>query len=88
MDLAVRSAGVWRRLEFSAEELEDNVADEGGEDGDGEVGEGEDVGQGEGEGLAVAGGAVELAHEEVGVEEEDDEGDLDDGAEQRGEGAG
>jgi hypothetical protein len=72
-------------LEFFAEELEGGVADEGGEEGDGEVGVGEDVGEGGGEGLALAGRAIEFAHEEVGVEEEDDEGDLDDGAEQGGE---
>ena len=42
------------RLEFLAEEFEDEVADEGGEDGDGEVGEGEDVVQREGERLALA----------------------------------
>jgi hypothetical protein len=75
-----------RRLEFFAEELEGGVADEGGEEGDDEVGVGEDVGEGGGEGFAGGGGAVELAHEEVGVEEEDDEGDLDDGAKQSGEG--
>ena len=57
--------------------LEDEVGDGGGEDGDGEVGDGEDVGEGDGEGFAVAIGTVELAHQEVGVEEEDDEGDLD-----------
>jgi hypothetical protein len=57
--------------------FEDEVGDGGGKDGDGEVGDCEDVGEGDGEGFAVAIGAVELAHEEVGVEEEDDEGDLD-----------
>ena len=64
-------------LEIFAQGLEDEVGDGGGEDGDGEVGDGEDVGEGDGEGFSVAGGTVELAHQEVGVEEEDDEGDLD-----------
>jgi hypothetical protein len=67
------------RLEFFAEVFEDDVADEGGDDGDEEVLAGDDVVQGDGEGLAGAVGGVELAHEEVGVEEEDDERDLDNG---------
>ena len=67
-------------LEFFAEVLEDDVADQGGEDGDGEVGGGEDVAQGEGEGLAAACRAAKLSHEEVGVEEKDDEADLDERA--------
>jgi len=74
-------------LELLAEVFEDDVADDGGEDGDGEVLAGDDVVQGEGEGLASAVGAVELSHEEVGVEEEDDEGDLNHGAQERAEGA-
>ena len=61
--------------------FEDDVADEGGDDADGEVGKGEDVVEGGGEGFAGGIGAVELAHQEVGVEEEDDEGDFDDGVE-------
>jgi hypothetical protein len=73
-------------LEFFAEELEGGVAEEGGEEGDEEVGGGEDVGEGGGERFVGGGGAGELAHEEVGVEEEDDEGDLDDGAEEGFEG--
>jgi len=74
-------------LEFFAEEFEEEVADERGDDGDGEVGEGEDVVEGEGEGFAVAGGAVEFSHEEIGVEEEDDEGDLYHGAADAGDGS-
>jgi len=34
----------------------------------------------------VAGGAVELSHQEVGIEEEDDEGDLDERAQDVAEG--
>ena len=73
-------------LEIFAQGLEDEVGDGGGEDGDGEVGDGEDVAEGDGEGFSVAGGAVELSHEEVGVEEEDDEGDLDERAQDVAEG--
>jgi len=61
-----------------AQMLEDDVADGRGDDGDGEILDGEDVVEGDGEGLASAVGAVEFAHEEVGIEEEDDERDLDD----------
>ena len=57
--------------------LEDDVADGGRNDGDGKVLDREDVNQGDGEPLTWAIGAVELAHQEVGVEEEDDESDLD-----------
>jgi len=60
--------------------LEDEVGDSGGEDSDGKVGDGEDVAEGDGEGLAAAIGAAELSHEEVGVEEEDDEADFDERA--------
>ena len=74
-------------LELFAEVLEDDVADGGGDDGDGEVPDGEDVVEGDGEGFAAAAGAVELSHEEVGVEEEDDEGDLDERAQGVAEGA-
>jgi hypothetical protein len=89
VDVTGRAVGCWvADLEAAAEEFEDEVADDCGEDCDGEVGEGEDVGEGNGEGFALACGAVEFAHEEVGVEEEDDECDLDGGAEQGGEGAG
>ena len=66
-------------LELFAHGFEDDVADEGAEEGYGEVGWGDDVREGVGEGAGV-GGAGELAHEEVGVEEEDDEGHLDGGA--------
>ena len=65
-------------LGFLAEVFEDDVADRCGDDRDGEVLDGEDVGEGDSEGFAGAVGAVEFAHEEVGVEEEDDERDLDD----------
>jgi hypothetical protein len=75
-------------LEFTAEELEDHVADEGCDVGDEEVWESEDVGEGQGEGFALSGRAVELPHEQVGIEEEDDEADFDDSAEEFGERAG
>ena len=65
-------------LGFLAEVFEDDVADRCGDDRDGEVLDGEDVGEGDGESFAGAIGAVEFAHEEVGVEEEDDERDFDD----------
>ena len=74
-------------LETFAEVFEDDVADDGGDEADGEVGGGEDVGEGEWRGFAGGVGTVELAHEQVGVEEEDDEADLDRGAEDSREGA-
>jgi hypothetical protein len=74
-------------LEFFAEELDDEVADEGGGESDGEVGGGEDIIECGAEGLALACGPVEFAHEEVGVEEEDDEADLNQSAQKGGEGA-
>ena len=64
-------------LELFAQVFKDDVADRAGEDGDGEILEGEDVVQGDAEGLACAVGTVELSHQEVGIEEEDDETDLD-----------
>src|ERR1039458_1066841 len=70
---------------FFAQVLECDVADGCGDDGDGEVLDSEDVVEGDGEGLAGAVDTVELAHEQVGIEEEDDERDLDDGAADVGE---
>src|ERR1039457_61945 len=64
-------------LGFSAQVFEDDVADGCGDDGDGEVLDSEDVVEGDGEGLAGAVDTVELAHEQVGIEEEDDERNLD-----------
>src|ERR1017187_8413104 len=60
-----------------AQVLECDVADGCGDDGDGEVLDSEDVVEGDGEGLAGAVDTVELAHEQVGIEEEDDERNLD-----------
>ena len=68
--------------------LEDEVSDGGRKDGDGEVPYGEDVEEGDGEGFSTAIGAVELAHKEVGVEEEDDERNLDERTQDVAEGAG
>ena len=67
--------------------LEDDVADGGRDDGDGKVLDREDVNQGDGEPLTWAIGAVKLAHQEVGVEEKDDENDLDQRAQDVVEGA-
>jgi hypothetical protein len=74
-------------LELFAQALEEDVADGGRNDGDGKVLDREDVNQGDGEPLTWAIGAVELAHQEVGVEEEDDESDLDQRAQDVAEGA-
>ena len=67
--------------------FEDDVADGGRDDGDGEVLDGEDVNHGDRKPLTWAIGAVELAHQEVGVEEEDNESDLDQRAQDVAEGA-
>ena len=64
-------------LGLLAQVFEDDVADGCGHDGDGEVLDGEDVGEGDSEGLAGAVGVVELAHQQVGIEEKDDERDFD-----------
>lgn len=63
-------------LEFFAEVFEGDVADGGGEDGDGKVLDGEDVVQSDGEGFARAVGTAELSHQEVGIEKKDDERDF------------
>ena len=70
-----------------AEALEYDVADGGCDDGDGKIPDGEDVVKGDGEGFTGAVGTVELAHQEVGVEEEDDECNLDERAQDVAEGA-
>ena len=70
-------------LELVAEGFEDYVADECGDQGDGEVCGGEDVVEGECERLALPVGAGELTHQQVGIKEEDDECNLDHGSEGR-----
>ena len=72
-------------LEFFAEEFDDEVADEGSGEADGEVGGGEDVVQCRAERFVLTASPVELAHKEVGVEEEDDEADLNQRAQDGGE---
>lgn len=57
--------------------FEDDVADGGGDDRDGEVLDGEDVVEGDEQSFACAVGAVEFAHKQVGIEEEDDGCDFD-----------
>jgi hypothetical protein len=64
-------------LESPAEELEDKVTDQSGGEPDDEVDGGKDIVQSDGEGFAPSGGAIELSHEQIGIEEEDDEDDLD-----------
>jgi hypothetical protein len=73
------------RSEFAAKGFEDGVADHGGCERDEEVGGGEDVVEGEGKAFGGSGGSGELAHEEIGIEEKDDEGDFNDRAQKRGE---
>ena len=73
-------------LEFLAQMLEHNVADERGDEGYYKIEAGEDVVESEGHALAVRVGGGELAHEQIGIEQEDDERDLGDGPEDRGQG--
>ena len=65
------------RLKLLAEELENHVADEGGDVRNDEVWDRQDVVDREPESTTGAIGASELAHQEIRVEEEDDEPDLD-----------
>ena len=64
-------------LQLFAQELEDPIADEGADQGNEEVRGRDDVVQGKGEGLALAVDARELAHEQIGIKEEDDKRDFD-----------
>jgi hypothetical protein len=75
-------------LEISAQEFEYEIADECGEQADGEVLRGKDIAQREGQGFTSAVGGVKFAHQEIGVEEEEDEGDLYHRPEKSGERAG
>ena len=66
--------------------LNDDIADRGGHDGDGKILDRKDVVQCEQNAFAWPVGAIELTHQQVGVEQEDDERDLDDRSPERGEG--
>jgi hypothetical protein len=70
-------ADIAKGLEFLSEVFDDYVADQAGDDGDIEIGGRKNVFDGEKEGLAVAICAGEFAHQEIGIEEKDDEADLD-----------
>jgi hypothetical protein len=68
------------RLQFAAEEFEDHVANAGADHADEEIVGSDHVVKGDGEGLALPIGSSELAHEEIGIEEKDDECNFDDGS--------
>lgn len=57
--------------------FEDDVTDRRGGDPDHEILPGEDISECEGKAFALTIGAGELTHQQVGIEEEQDEGDLD-----------
>ncbi len=66
------------RLELFAQKFEEDVADDGGDDGDFKIGGGTDIAQGPDQATLPPGaGAFEFSHEEIGIEEEEDEGNFD-----------
>jgi len=72
-------------LQPLAEELEDQVADDGGYQGYGEVFQGENVSDCPQQPFVLSGGGYGvLAHQEIGVKEEDDEGHLHHGSPEGG----
>jgi len=79
----VKDGGSLTGLDLLAQVLENYVADERGDEGDYEVGGGEDVVKSEGHAFAAGVGGGKLAHQQVGIEQEDDECDLDYGPENR-----
>jgi hypothetical protein len=72
-------------LEFLAQVFEDKIADQCGDNGDGEVGNSEDVDQSHCQSLAVTVGGGELAHQQIGIEEKDDKAGFDDRTPEGGE---
>jgi hypothetical protein len=79
--MGVVAAGL--NLRFFAQEHEGNVSDDSSDNGYCYGFDCDDVVQREQERLAVPGRGRELAHQEIGVEEEDDESDLYGGSEMR-----
>jgi len=77
----------WPVLKHLAQRFKDHIADQSGDESDEEVGACNDVVEGEGQGLAVPAGNGKLTHQQIGIEEKDDERNLDDGAEGAGGGA-
>ena len=73
-------------LELLAQELDDAVAGERRNDPYGEIPWREDVEKGGRKRLALPGASVKFPHQKVGIEEEDDEADLN-GSAQKGHGA-
>jgi hypothetical protein len=73
---AVKDTGSMAGLEPLAQLLEHYVPNECGDEGDYEVGGSEDVVESEGHAFAVGVGGSELAHQQIGIEQEDNENDL------------
>lgn len=69
--------------EFLPQELKNEMANEGRGKANGEVRNGENINKGRLEGLRLSRGAAELAHKEIGIEEEDDEADFDESPQNR-----
>ena len=65
------------KLQFLAQVFKDQVADERGDESDGEVRGGEDVRQSRRQRLAAAVGRGKFTHQQVRVKEKVDEADLD-----------
>jgi len=70
-------------LELPAQELDDAVTSEGRNDPDGEIRRREDVKKSGRERLAMPRAAVKFTHQKVGIEEEDDEPNLNSSAQKR-----
>jgi hypothetical protein len=58
--------------------FKDDVANESGDERNDEIRQGQDVVEGVSQGLAATAGDGEFAHQEIGIEEKNDESNLDD----------
>jgi hypothetical protein len=72
------------RLEFLSEIFNDDIADQAGNTCNGEIRECENIVERECKRFSPAVGVRKFTHQEIGIEEEDYEADLYDGAENRG----
>lgn len=64
-------------LKSSSQRFDENIADDRGDRGDFKVGGGEDVSERPGEAFLLANARVfKFSHEEIGIEQEDDESDF------------
>jgi hypothetical protein len=65
--------------------MKDSMSNQRGNQGDGEIRDRKNIAEGEGQSFTVSADPIELSHQKIGIKEEDDERNLNQGAADSGE---